>query len=572
MYVTITFQLTLAALFSFNLAISTETSQKPNVLIFMVDDLGIGDLGCYGNDTIRTPNIDLLASEGVKLTHNIVPTPICTPSRAAFLTGRYPIRSGLGTSSAFICAGCSAGMPTQEVTIAEMLKDVGYATAILGKWHLGIHSEEQNNEFHPLNQGFDYFYGTPLTNLNECANPSNGRVSILNDKYYQTLSAYTAAFYTAVSLVQILGAIVGKPLKFIFVVGTIVILLFVIYPYMFPRFLCLLMKNYDVIEQPMQLENMTLRLTKQAQSFLTDNVDRPFLLYISYLKVHTALFTSKNFTGVSKHGQYGDNVEEMDWSVGKILGKIDELGLRNNTFVYFMSDHGGQLEETSVKPGRVGEREGGWNGIYKGGKGQVWEGGIRVPTIARYPTLIPAGSEISLLTSSMDFVPTVVALTGAQLPRDIIIDGVNILELVSGMTTAPPHEFLFMYCGVWIHGVTYRPKYGGSTFKVVYRTPNRTPGTEGCLWLCRCSEEHVTKHDPPLVFDLTNDPGEKRPLEITDDVRDIIERTREAIENHNKTIVPVEPQFTFYKTVIWSPFRQPCCNFPLCSCQEVDEA
>ncbi|XP_078000864.1 steryl-sulfatase-like isoform X1 [Glandiceps talaboti] len=556
---------------------SNDGGKKPNFLILLVDDLGMGDVGCFGNDTIRTPNIDKLASEGVKLNHNMVPAPTCTPSRAAMLTGRYPVRMGLaskGRPTMFGCNACTAGMPTSEITYAEVLKTQGYSTAYLGKWHLGLHSGEKDYAFLPTNQGFDYFYGMPLTNMNECADPPNGRSSVLNIwiLFYKQWATLTLILYSFVFILRFFGLIATRGTRVLFVLMTVLSVVFYNYPNTGQRFLCVLMENHEVVEQPIRLENMTVRFTKQATSFLQQNQDRPFLLVMAYLKVHTALFTSKQFKGVSRHNQYGDNVEEMDWSVGQIVDTLDKLGLKENTFVYFTSDHGGHLEEIAIEKGREGEREGGWNGIYKGGKSQVWEGGVRVPTVARYPPLIPKNSEISVPTSSMDLLPTVAKLANSELPKDRIIDGTDITGLLSGKYTAPPHGFLFIYCGPWIHGVTIRR--GDTTYKVVFTTPKWTKGTQGCFdtWLCACHDQYVDQHDPPLVFDLTHDPGEHRPLESNDGKTIVlVEMAREAVDKHNNTIIPVEDQFQVKKRALFRPWLQPCCNFPFCSCKENDE-
>ncbi|XP_002735770.1 steryl-sulfatase-like [Saccoglossus kowalevskii] len=557
-----------------------DVTHKPNFVIIMVDDLGIGDVGCFGNDTIRTPNIDRLAAEGVKLNHNMVPAPTCTPSRAAFLTGRYPIRMGLASRLAGTMFGYNSaigGMPSSEITFAELLKEAGYTTAVLGKWHLGLHSFSfgRNFEFHPLNQGFDFFYGTPLTHMNECADIPNGRISLIKiwDNFYLHMTTLNVTLYTIIGLLRYFGKIGPGVFKLMLIFATIIAYLTYNIPHFSRRYVCVFLKNYETVEQPFRLQNMTLRLTKYATSFIEENKEGPFLLYLSFLKVHTALFTSKNFTGVSKHGQYGDNVEEMDWSVGRVLAKLDQLQLTKNTFVYFMSDHGGHVEEISIEPGREGEREGGWNGIYKGGKAQVWEGGVRVPTIARYPPLIPQGSEISVPTSSMDVTPTLASLAGVKIPRDVTIDGVDITKLLAGKDKAPPHEFLFIYCGAWIHGVTHRPKTGNVSYKVVFTSPKLTPGTEGCFntWLCRCHGEHVDHHDPPLVYDLTHDPSERHPLDSTkNEIKEIISKVHHAVVQHEDTIEPVTEQFKLFNVLPLYPWLQPCCSFPFCSCIDED--
>ncbi|XP_070532086.1 steryl-sulfatase-like isoform X2 [Ptychodera flava] len=553
------------------------TTKKPNFLIFLVDDLGMGDVGCFGNDTIRTPNIDRLASEGVKLTHNMVPAPTCTPSRAALLTGRYPIRAGLASKTVntmFGCNACTGGMPPYEITFAEVLKEAGYETAYLGKWHLGIHSSYQDYAYLPNNQGFDYYYGMPFTKINECADPPNGRSSVMQLMRISKLIYYwatlTVVLYSFVFVSKWFNIVGFRGSLIMFVSVTLFSYLLLKYPESSQRFLCILMKNHEVVEQPIRLENMTVRFTNQATSFIRENKEKPFLLMMAYVKVHTALFTSKQFAGVSRHGQYGDNVEEMDWSVGKILDALDQNGLKDNTFVYFTSDHGGHIEEVAVEKGREGEREGGWNGIYKGGKSQVWEGGVRVPTVARYPPSIPSNTVISVPTSTMDILPTIAKIAGAKVPDDRIIDGREMTGMLFGKDKIAVHDFFFIYCGPWIHGVTFRPDEEGIVYKVIFTTPKWTQGTQACFhtWLCQCKGRFVDQHDPPLVFDLTNDPGEHHPLKLTGETKALIQKAKAARDRHEKAVEPVTDQFSLYRSVLFRPWLQPCCNFPYCSCKE----
>ncbi|NWX21930.1 ARSE Arylsulfatase, partial [Aegotheles bennettii] len=246
--------------------------------------------------------------------------------------------------------------------------------------------------------------------------------------------------------------------------------------------------------------------------FYFRNKHRPFLLFFSLLHVHTPLITTEKFQGRSRHGLYGDNVEEMDWMVGKwLLDVIDKEGLKNTTFIYFASDHGGSLEAR-----RGNAQLGGWNGIYKGGKGMGgWEGGIRVPGIVRWPGVLPAGTVISELTSLMDIFPTVVHLAGGAVPRDRVIDGRTLLPLLWGTVQHSGHEFMFHYCGVFLHAVRWHQKDSGTIWKAHYATPVFQPEASGACFgrgICPCFGDGVTHHDPPLLFDLSQDPSEANPL------------------------------------------------------------
>ncbi|XP_077991061.1 steryl-sulfatase-like [Glandiceps talaboti] len=341
--------------------------KKPNFVLLMVDDLGMGDVGCFGNDTIRTPNMDSIARQGAKLSHHVAPAPLCTPSRIAFITGRHPIRSGMlgyGRFRMIPFLAATAGLPSNETTFAEELRQVGYKTALIGKWHMGLHCGNSKDYcHHPLQQGFDFFYGLPLTNLRDCgADTSRSVVTAWCPLLFENISCTAAVIFLSILLLYKLKYITTRGLICLTVMATVLLLSPIIATKGVRVINCLLMKNYDVVEQPVVLENLTLRFTKQAVQFIQQNQNDPFVLFMSYAKVHTALFSSQKFKGISRHGRYGDNVEEADWSVGEILSALEKLGLKDDTFVFLTSDNGAHLEEL----GFDGQREGGYNGIYKG--------------------------------------------------------------------------------------------------------------------------------------------------------------------------------------------------------------
>ncbi len=223
---------------------------------------------------------------------------------------------------------------------------------------------------------------------------------------------------------------------------------------------CVLMENRSIVEQPLRLyDHLTERLHGRAIQFVEQNQNQPFLLVMSFVQAHTALFNNKEFRNHSAHGQYGDNVEEMDWSVGEVLKTLKRLGLEEKTFVYLTSDNGGHVEEFTD----AGERHGGWNGVYKGGKTNTWDGGIRVPTIVKFPGHIPADSVVSQPTHLSDVLPTVARVTGAQLPDDRVYDGRDMMPLLTPHAAEKEeilHEFMFHYCGGFINAVRYTPKDG----------------------------------------------------------------------------------------------------------------
>ncbi|CAN8196638.1 unnamed protein product [Coccothraustes coccothraustes] len=554
--------------------IKTHSVSKPNIILLMADDLGIGDLGCYGNRTLRTPNIDRLAEEGVTLTQHIAASPLCTPSRAAFLTGRYPIRSGMAAFSrvgVFLFSASSGGLPSEEITFSRLLKQKGYATALIGKWHLGMNCESSNDFcHHPLSHGFDYFYGLPVTNFRDCK-PGQGSVFLKGlQKDLVIPIQITGIALVSLAVVQYIGLlkVPFQALGCFLLIITILLVVLIFFFYHFQQLNCFLMRDHQIIQQPLSYENLTQRLTKEAMKFIERNTDSPFLLFLSYLHVHTALYASENFKGKSKHGLYGDAVEEMDWSVGQVLDVLEKHNLNDKTLVYFTSDQGAHVEEISS----AGEVHGGFNGIYKGGKSTNWEGGIRVPGLLRWPGVVQAGAYIDEPTSNMDVFPTIVKLADAQVPSDRIIDGHDLLPLLQGKVTQSKHEFLFHYCNAYLNAVRWHPENSESVWKVFFFTPNFSPeGSNGCYdsHVCFCYGGFITQHDPPLLFDLSRDPEEKVPLtpETESRFHEIIRVIHQAADNHTRSLHAVPNQLS-WNNLLWKPWLQLCCSslFQSCYC------
>ncbi|KAJ7425217.1 Steryl-sulfatase [Pitangus sulphuratus] len=514
-------------------SVKMQSFSNPNIILLMADDLGIGDLGCYGNKTLRTPNIDRLAEEGVTLTQHIAAAPLCTPSRAAFLTGRYPIRSG--------------------------------------KWHLGMNCESSNDFcHHPLSHGFDYFYGLTVTNFRDCK-PGQGSVFLKGVQKTLVIPIQIAGI-TLVSL-AIVHYILNVPFQvfgYCLLIITISLVVLIFFFYNFRHLNCFLMRNHQIIQQPLSYENLTQRLTKEAMQFIGSvldiyecfvdfnamtikwlpqnrNIDAPFLLVLSYLHVHTALYASENFRGKSKHGLYGDAVEEMDWSVVK--GNPTEKGL-----MFYRLD----LTTTDLNS--------------SGGKSTNWEGGIRVPGLLRWPGVIQAGTYTDEPTSNMDIFPTIVKLAEAQLPSDRIIDGHDLLPLLQGKVTRSKHEFLFHYCNAYLNAVRWHPGNSESVWKVFFFTPNFSPeDSNGCYdsHVCFCHGGFITQHDPPLLFDLSRDPEEKVPLTPETESRfyEILRVIHQAVDNHTRSLQAVPNQLS-WDNLLWKPWLQLCCSslFQSCYC------
>lgn len=353
----------------------------PNIVLIFADDLGYGDLGSYGALDYETPHLDQLASEGMRFTNFMSAQAVCSASRAGLLTGCYPNRIGI---SGALFPASKNGIAESEMTMAELLKQKDYATAIFGKWHLGHH-----RQFLPLQNGFDEYLGIPYSNDMWPVDFDGIPVD----------STHRKTRYPPLPLID--GNEKAREI-------------------------------WTLEDQGM----LTTWYTGRAVSFIEKNKDKPFFLYLPHSMPHVPIAASSKFKGKSKQGTYGDVVMEIDWSVGEILAALDRLGLRDNTLVIFTSDNGPWLN--------FGNHAGSTGGLREG-KGTSFEGGQREPCVMRWPGVIPAGKVCNELASTIDIFPTVAAVTGTS-PPDHKIDGVNILELMKGNFEARPRrEFLYYY-------------------------------------------------------------------------------------------------------------------------------
>jgi arylsulfatase len=390
---------------------------SPNVIIVLTDDQGYADVGVFGAQGFTTPNLDRLAAEGVRLTSFYVGAPTCSPSRAALLTGSYPVRVGM---TDVLRPNSTFGLNPGEVTIADLLKSVGYATAAVGKWHLG-----DRPIFLPTRQGFDEYFGLPYS----------------NDM---------------------------TPLP--------------------------LLENEDVVEYSPDLSQLTKRYTQRALDFITRNQQNRFFLYLAHSMPHVPIAASDDFKGKSARGLYGDVVMEIDWSIGQILAKLDELGIANNTLVVFASDNGPWLlygnHAGSAQPLREG-------------KFTTFEGGQRVPGIVRWPDRLEGNRVSGEVVTAMDLLPTIAAITGAALPT-CAIDGRNVLPILDGSPGgAGPPTTMYFYAGTALQAV--RAGRWKLHLPHGYETVTE-PGMDGE------AGQEASRDIAMSLFDLDADPGETTDL------------------------------------------------------------
>ena len=360
---------------------------RPNVILINCDDMGYGDLGCYGSALNKTPAIDRLASEGLRCDDFYMASPVCSPSRGAMLTGSYPPRIGFGSFNGMpvLFPGHGVGLSPSEVSLARVLKNAGYRTQMIGKWHCG-----DQPGFLPTDHGFDHYFGLPFSH-------DMGR------------QANTPSFFP-------------------------------------PQHPLPLMLDAEVIEQQPDLASLTERYTTEAVKFLrsASSGSEPFFLYWAHMYVHLPLYVQERFAKQSNNGPYGAAVETIDWATDVLLRELRSLGLDENTIVIFTSDNG-SLGNNPSPLGGNGEPLGGSNGSLRGTKGSTWEGGQRVPGIVRWPARIKPGRVTSEVLLSMDLYPTLAACCGAEIPGDRTIDGRDVRAVWFEDTGSSPHEAFFYY-------------------------------------------------------------------------------------------------------------------------------
>jgi arylsulfatase A-like enzyme len=430
--------------------------KTPNVVLILTDDQGYSDLSCYGSTKIKTPRIDKMAAEGMRFTDFYAAASVCTPSRAAMLTGCYPPRVGMGEfpllpngkpwQTRVLFRNAPFGLNPDEYTLGKMFKSAGYSTMCIGKWHLG-----DQRPFIPTSHGFDSYFGI----------------------------LYTPDM---------------PPVNFV--------------------------HNEKIVEQKIDLDTIIDRYDAEAMKFIRDNKDKPFFLFYSHTYPHVPLAASKAFRGKSARGLYGDAVEEIDNSTGKVLDLLKELNLDEKTIVIFTSDNGPWLAK--------GEAGGSANPL-RGGKGGSYEGGMREPFVIRYPGVIPAGTVCHEMATQMDFLPTLSRFAGVTQAPPKPIDGKDITDLLLAKPGAKtPHESFFYYVGNRLHAV----RSGKWKLKVPTTLAEDYSGY-GKL-------ENPDTEIPRALYDLEEDPGEQK--NVLADHKDVFDKLQAMIESAREDLGDSSPK------------------------------
>jgi arylsulfatase A-like enzyme len=411
-------------------------ARPPNIVIIFADDMGYGDLGVYGHPLIKTPRLDRLAAQGLKLTSFYASAPVCSASRYSLLTGRYAIRAGINGA---LMPESKNGLGAGETTIADILKGAGYRTGMVGKWHLG-----NKPGFFPTEHGFDSYFG--LLYSNDMVRP-----------WVQT----------------------DVPMRL----------------------------YRGTQELPGEVDNaaLTERYTEEALSFIRENKDRPFFLYFAHSMPHVPLGVPPRFAGRSANGRYGDVIEMIDWSAGQVLDALRDAGVERNTLVIFTSDNGPWMDmppRMLVEP-RIVRTDAGSAGPLRGSKGTSWEGGTRVPFLARWPGHIPAGSVSADMARTLDILPTLAGIAGARLPAGRTVDGRDIRAFLEGRGPSPAEWFFY------------------------YDSSGRLEGVRDRRW-----KLHLTfpeKGEPATeLFDLLADPSER--WDVAAEHPDLVARLRARMQ------------------------------------------
>ncbi|XP_062997164.1 N-acetylgalactosamine-6-sulfatase isoform X1 [Elgaria multicarinata webbii] len=487
----------LAGFWSLAGAADATLPRPPNLVLLLMDDMGWGDLGVFGHPSKETPYLDQMAAEGMLFPSFYTANPLCSPSRAALLTGRLPIRNGFYTTNAharnaYTPQEITGGIPDYELLLPELLKKAGYVNKLVGKWHLG-----HRPQFHPLRHGFDEWFGSPNCHFGPYDNKAVPNIPIYRDwemigRYYEDIK----------------------------------------------------------IDHKTGEANLTQMYLQEALDFISTHQasQQPFFLYWAIDATHAPVYASREFLGTSQRGLYGDAVREIDNSIGKILSHLQKLNISENTFVFFTSDNGAALISDP--------EQGGSNGPFLCGKQTTFEGGMREPAIAWWPGHVPAGQVSHQLASVMDLFTTSLTLAGLQPPSDRQIDGIDLSPVIlQGKLIDRP---IFYYRGNEMMAVRiglYKAHYWtwSNSWEQFSQGIDFCPGQNISGVTTHDQEEHSKL---PLLFHLGKDPGEKYPIRFSSaEYQAVIERISPVVEQHKESLLPGQPQLNVCDRAVmnWAP-------------------
>jgi arylsulfatase A len=498
--------------------------QPPNVVVIFADDLGYGDLSCYGATKVKTPNIDRLAAEGRRFTDAHSASAVCTPSRYALLTGEYPHRKNL-SKPVFLKTGLV--VDTQQQTVADVMKDAGYATACIGKWHLGFGrgAPDWNGELTPgpLELGFDHYFGVPVVNSHPpFVYVENHRVVglVSDDPFVFGKQAVTREFPEKMGMAQIGGAEAAHALYDDEAVGT--------------------------------------TLTGKAVDWIKARGTAPFFLYLATTNIHHPFTPAARFKGTSGCGPYGDFIHELDWIVGEVMKTLEDQGVADNTLVIFTSDNGGMFNVGGQNAWDAGHR---LNGQLLGFKFGAWEGGHRIPFIARWPGKIEANTVSDQLVSNIDMIATFAALTGGKLRREQGRDSVNILSALTGNPRRQLRDHIVLAPSKPTHLAVRKGKWmyigaqGSGGFTAAKRGAHAFGGPAAISYAGYENSDiengKIRKGAPPAqLYDLENDLQQTQNLYR--EHPEVVEELTALLESHSPPRpgnTPVRPKYDDFKPV-----------------------
>ncbi|XP_070575568.1 N-acetylgalactosamine-6-sulfatase-like [Ptychodera flava] len=471
--------------------------EKPNVIIMLMDDMGWGDLGVFGEPAKETPNLDKMAAEGTLMPSFYTANPLCSPSRAALMTGRLPIRNGFYTTNdharnAYTPQDIVGGISSAEILLPELLKTAGYKSKVIGKWHLG-----QQPEHLPFNRGFDEVFSSPNCHFGPYDNKQTPNIPVYKN------NAMAGRYY----------------------------------------------EDFPIDHQSGE-SNMTQHFIQEGLSFIESKAKakEPFFLYWTPDATHGPVYASKMFLGTSVRGTYGDAVRELDYGVGQILNKLKELKIEHNTFVFFTSDNGAAT---------YAKTKGGSNGPFLCGKETTFEGGMREPGIAWWPGKIKAGEVSHQIATIMDLYSTALDLAGVAEPKDRIIDGTSLLPvLLDGKTN--PNKTVFFYRGDELmaarHGI-----YKAHLWTWTNSEEEFHKGTDFCPGQAVegvTTHNQTNNTAQPILFHLGRDPGEKYQIHPSSgEYKQGLQPILDAVAEHRKNLVPGQPQLNMCDRAVqnWAP-------------------